>query len=61
MFGMDGVTVTCDMIPESRRPLTEEEERGNMTVCRVVKGDYSWRLGNVSSANQVECGIIPDG
>lgn len=30
-----------------------------MTECGIVKGDYSWRLQNVSSANQIKSRIIP--
>lgn len=32
---------------------------GDMTGCGNVKGDYSWRLWNVSSANQIKSWIIP--
>lgn len=33
----------------------------NMIKYGIVKGDYSWRLWNVSAANQIKSRIIPDG
>lgn len=33
----------------------------NMTQCGIAKGDYSRRLWNVSSTNQIKSRIIPDG
>lgn len=54
------MTVTCDIISESCTQ-TDERGGGGKTEYGIVKGNYSWRLQNVSSANQIKSKIIPDG
>lgn len=54
-------TAACDIIAQSWGPQTDEEGGMDMIECGIVKGDYSWRLWNVSSANQIKSRIIPAG
>lgn len=51
-----------DMWYYFREPKFPDRWRGrNMIEYGIVKGDYPWRLWNVSAANQIKSRIIPDG